>query len=120
MNSHAIRIDIAPNDVEAVICTLDLVVHMNTADVFQKQLNFHNCQSVVGKLRSGIRRFTLNEARVLCVGISTAIDLISGTQNPYISMGDLEPEWQAELKKNLFVYTKLYPTLTNIILSHCE
>lgn len=120
MKRHSIPINIDPDDVPAVICALDLVANMNTDGPFQKQLNFHNCQSVVIKLRSGIRNFTLNEARVLCVGITTALDLIAGVENPYISMAELEPEWQSELKKNLFVYTRLYPVFTSIILSHSE
>lgn len=118
MKTQNFRLNIDLKDVDAVICALDLVANIDADSAFQNQLNYQNCLSVVHKLRSGVRFFTLNEVRVICVGISTALDLISGSVNPFISMEELDPEWQAQLRRNLFVYNKLFPDVTAIILNH--
>lgn len=106
---------LSQQDAEPIICALDLVVNIPADTPEQERLNRFNCNVAVQKLRSGNLVFTLNEWRVIGVGIAIAMDLLSGVGSYDISFDELEPEWRDELRRNFLVYNRLRPHLTDLL-----
>lgn len=97
------------SDIDAILCALDLVSATKSGNYNQDFLNALNCKSASQKLLLRSTTFSDNELRVIFVGIGFALDLITGANNPLISMDELDLEWQNDLKKNFFAYNRLYP-----------
>ena len=109
------NIQFKPGDVEAILCALPLVSLAQADTIQQTQLNQLNCKTASEKLMANVHTYTANELRVMAVAIGFALDILRGTGNEIISTSDVDPDWKAELSKNLFVYTCLQPLFDDLI-----
>lgn len=109
------NVSLTKQDVDPILCALELVINAEADSLAQNQLNFYNCNVVSQKLRAGIFEFTPNEWRVIFVGVGFALDLLSGVGTPYISFKDLDVEWQNDLKGYTLTYNRLYPILAEAV-----
>lgn len=109
------KIHFNSGDVEALICALPLVALAEADTPSQTQLNVFCSETAAQKLAARITVFTADELRVTDAAIGFAIDIIKGTGNEFISIYDVDPDWKAELSKNVFVYARLKPAFDDLI-----
>ncbi len=114
MKSKNTRVNLDPKDIHAIISALGLVASSDSGNATQNMVNETSCKTAFRKLSTNQLTFTPNELRVIYVSLGFALDLISGIPNPYVSMDELEPDWQAELKQNYFIYNRLYPVFEKL------
>ena len=108
---ESFHLDLRPGEPYALLCALDLIATSDTGSVGQNQINFTSCKTTVEKLKRGIFDFTANERRVIECSVATAVDLLSGFHNEYVSWDELDSDWQNDLRKNVFTYMRLLNVL---------
>ena len=98
-----------PEDISAILCALPLVQNITTDNSEQTLLNRTCCDIAAKKLMDGNLSFHYNEIRVMFVAVGFALDLLTGTENPFLSNASVSDSWKSRLTKYLFNYNRLYP-----------
>lgn len=96
-------------DVYALLTALPLVCLAYTDTPVQAQTNALLVESVSKKLEQGVSKIDINEIRIIYLALLSAIGCCSGNYDDVIDKSEISPDWQAELSRNLFVYTRLLP-----------